>query len=284
MSGGGLGYTKLRELTGLLKASKIDFEVMITGRPGHGVALGREVKEGGFDALIVLGGDGTVSEVAKGLIGSEIPVANIPAGSGNDLAGTLGIPRDLKKALNVIFNAEIVKIDLFTDNGAVYAETIGSGFAADVVSSVAKMSRYVHGPAAYFAAVFKTLASFKSAMYKVVVDDNIWEGPASMVIINNTFRVGGGMKITPEASLDDGFLDIAIIKTSSKATLLALLPTVYSGKHVNSPYVTIMRGRSFVVEADRELIKMADGDIIGTLPMNVQILPGAMNFFRARKG
>ncbi len=283
MSGGGLGYTKMRELVNLLKARKIDFEAMITGRPGHAEQLGREVKENNFDALIVLGGDGTVSEVAKGLIGSEIPVANIPAGSGNDLAGTLGIPRDLDRALDLLMTAEIVKIDLFSDSGTVYTETIGSGFAADVVAAVAKLSRYVHGPAAYFAAVFKTLACFKSAHYRITIDGKTWEGPSSMVLINNTFRVGGGMKITPNAILNDGYLDIAIIKTASKATLLALLPTVYSGSHVNSPHVEIKKGQSFIVEADRELVKMADGDIIGTLPIEVQILPQAMNFFRARR-
>lgn len=282
-SGGGVGHAKLKEFLGILKGRNIKVETMVTQHPGHATELGLMVKEGDFDCLLVLGGDGTLSEVAKGFIGSEIPVATVPSGSGNDMAGALGIPRDLNQALNLLFEAEIVKIDLFTDGGTVYAETIGCGFVADVVASVAKLSRLIHGPAAYLAAVFDTLSRFKAANYRVTIDDEVWEGAASLIIINNSFRVGGGMKLTPDAKLDDGLLDIGIVKTASKVTLLTLLPRVYSGGHTKSPHVAIKRGRRISVHADRELIKSADGDIIGILPIEVEVIPAAMNFFRARK-
>ena len=256
---------------------------MITQSPGHGSELGKQVKEGDFDCLLVLGGDGTISEVAKGLIGSEIPVATVPCGSGNDLAGVLGIPRDLELALKILLEAEIVRIDLFNDEGVIFAETIGCGFVADVVASVVRLSRYIHGPKAYFIAVFDTMTRFKAAHYRINIDDYEWEGEASLVIINNTWRVGGGMKLTPDAVIDDGLLDIAVFTTSSKLTLLKLLPQVYSGNHIHSSDVIIKRGRKFTVEADRELMKTADGDIIGTLPIKVEIIPKAMNFLRARR-
>ena len=283
VSGGGLGRVKLREMIGLLKTRKVNFEVMVTQSPGHGAELGRIVKEGDFDCLLVLGGDGTISEVVKGLIGSEIPIATIPCGSGNDLAGVMGIPRDLERALEAITKAEIICIDLFTDEGVVFAETVGCGFVAEVVASVVKLSRYFHGPPAYFAGVFSTLTRFKSSHYRITIDDEVWEGEASLVIINNTWRVGGGMKLTPQAKIDDGWLDIAIVTTSSKAALLKLFPKVYSGRHTESQYVMIKRGRRFTVEAERELVKTADGDITGTLPIKVEILPKAMNFFRANE-
>jgi diacylglycerol kinase (ATP) len=281
-SGGGIGHAKLRQFLAILKGKNIKVEVMVTQYPGHAAELGHKVKEGDFDCLLVLGGDGTLSETVKGFIGAQIPVASVPSGSGNDIAGALGIPRNLNEALEILLNADIVALDLFTDNGVLYVETIGCGFVADVVVSVAKLSRYLHGPAAYFAAVFDTISRFIAANYRLTVDGEVWEGPSSLIIINNSFRVGGGMKMTPQAKLDDGLLDIAIVNTTSKMNLLSLLPRVYSGSHTKSPYVIIRRGRSFSVEADRELVKTADGEIVGTLPIKVEVLPRAMNFFRAR--
>jgi diacylglycerol kinase (ATP) len=283
VSGGGLGRVKLRELMGILKSRHINFEVMQTLNPGHGAELGRQVKNSAFDCLLVLGGDGTMSEVAKGLFGSPIPVATIPCGSGNDLAGTLGIPRDLEQAMDIIAKGNVITIDLFRDEGVLFTETIGCGFAAEVVSAVVKLSRFFHGPVAYLAGVFDVLSRFKSAHYKIQIDDTVWEGEASLVLINNSWRVGGGMKITPNAVLNDGWLDIAIFTATSKVTLLSILPRVYSGSHVNSPHIIITRGKHFVVEAERELIKMADGDIVGTLPIKVEIVPQSMNFFCAKR-
>jgi diacylglycerol kinase (ATP) len=283
VSGGGIGHIKLRELIGIMRTKGIDFEIMVTQAPGHATELGAKVKSrDDIDALIVLGGDGTMSEVVRGLYGSEIPVATVPCGSGNDLAGTLGIPRDLPLAVDILVNAEIINIDLFKDQNEIFAETIGCGFVADVVSAVVRLSRIFHGPLSYFAGVFDTLTHFKSANYKIDIDGELWEGGASMVIINNTWRVGGGMKITPNAIINDGLLDIAILTATSKTRLLSLFSKVYSGKHVGSPYITIRRGRNFTVEADRPLIKTADGEIIGNLPMKVNIIPQAMKFFRKK--
>lgn len=279
-SGGGTGAVRLRELLGLLKGRNVNVEVFTTQRPGHAIEFGRQVKEEDLDCMLVLGGDGTISEVAKGYIGAEAPVATIPCGSGNDLAGSLGIPRDLEEAVEIIYRGNIIKIDLFRDCGVVFAETVGCGFAADVVASAVKLSRYLHGPTAYFAGVLETLSHFKSADYDITIDDQTWKGKASMVIINNTFRVGGGMKITPDAVMDDGLLDIAIFKTSSKLALLRLLPKIYSGGHTKSPHVIIRRGKKFTIKADQPLRKMADGDIVGTLPIEVEVIPAAMNFFR----
>lgn len=283
VSGGGIGSAKLRELLGILRAKNLRFETFVSTQPGECIKFGEEVKNSDFDCLLVLGGDGTISEVAKGFIGSPIPVATIPCGSGNDVAGTLGIPRELDKAVEILFDPDFVQMDLFKDSGIVYTETIGCGFVAEVVKSVVRLSKVFHGSIAYFAGVFETMSKFKASAYKITVDDWSWEGRASMVIINNTWRVGGGMKITPEAVVDDGLLDIAIFTSTSRLTLLKLLPKVYSGGHVGSPHIKIMRGRKFSVEADKELIKTADGDIIGTLPIEVEILPGAMKFFCRRR-
>jgi len=281
-SGGGSGNIKLRELLGILRAKHINFETFVTQNPGEGASLGRQVKNSNFDCLLVLGGDGTISEVVKGFYGSPIPIATIPCGSGNDVAGTLGIPRDLNQAVDILLDPDFVQMDLFRDQGVLYTETIGCGFVAEVVESVVKLSRYFHGSVAYFAGVFDTISGFKAADYRISVDDWNWEGAASLVIINNTWRVGGGMKITPEARVDDGLLDLAIFTTSSRITLLSLLPKVYSGSHVNSPHIIIKRGKSFNIESNRELVKTADGEIVGTLPISVDILPGAMKFFRRK--
>ena len=258
----------------------MNYEVHTTLQPGHGEQLGRQVREGEYDSLFVLGGDGTMSEVARGFIGSQVPVANFPCGSGNDLAGALGMSRDLAKSLDSLQPAEIAPIVLIRDCGTIYTETIGTGFVAHVVDNVLKINRTIRGPAAYFASVFKTLARFQPAHYKITVDNEHWQGEASLVIVNNNFRVGGGMRITPDAKLDDGILDVAIFKSSSKMTLLSLLPKVYTGGHVGSEHIIMLRGRSVKVESDRELLKTADGDLVGKLPIDAEVIPQAMNFFR----
>ena len=280
-SGGGRGAVRTRELTNLLKGMNIEPDILISQKPGHAIELGRQVKAGDYGCLLVLGGDGTISEVVKGLYGSDIPVATIPCGSCNDLAGTLGIPRKLEQAIEVISQGKTIRIDLFKDYENICAETIGCGFAADVAAAAIRLSRHFSGPISYFAGVLETLSRFKTAEYHILIDGEEWQGFASMVLINNTYRVGGGMKLTPEAEIDDGYLDIIIVNTSNKYELLRLLPLVYSGRHVKSPNVIIRRGRKFKVDSSHRLRKMADGDIIGTLPMDVEIIPSAMNFICA---
>ena len=119
--------------------------------------------------------------------------------------------------MEILLDPDFVQMDLFRDEGILYTETIGCGFVADVVKAVVKLTRYFGGSAAYFIGVIDTISRFKAADYRIVVDDWKWEGVASLVIINNTWRVGGGMKITPDAIVDDGLLDIAIFTASSRA-------------------------------------------------------------------
>lgn len=247
--------------------------------------LRREAEEAvsrGAEALIVVGGDGMVSMGANLVAGTAMPLGIVASGTGNDMARGLGLPLDdpeaaidqvlaaLQRSPRVIDAARVRHGGLTTW----FCGALSAGFDARVNERANRMTR-PRGASRYTIAMLRELLSFKPIEYSLVVDGVARESRAMLIAVSNGISIGGGMKITPDAELDDGELDLFIVSALSKPRLLKLFPRVFSGQHVDEPEVEITRVRSVRIEA-ANVVAYADGERVGPLPVDVEIVPGAL--------
>jgi diacylglycerol kinase (ATP) len=232
-------------------------------------ALAAEAARDGLERVFVAGGDGTLHWAIQGLVGSETALAPIPLGSGNDLAMALATPLgSMERALDVGATAEIGSIDLAridtSSTSRHYSCVASCGFDA-AVNAVANRITAVSGPIIYVWAVLRTLAGFRPPHLHIEWDDGCWDAPAMFAVTANGSSYGGGMRIAPAASLVDGVLDVVVVKAVSKATLLAVFPKVFSGRHINHPAVIVGRGSRIRLQADPSGDLYGDGELVGSM-------------------
>lgn len=253
---------------------------------GHAVRelIGRDVRESqdmaheaveqGIDALVVVGGDGMVHLGLQAIGGTDIPFGVIPAGSGNDFARALGIPlKDSEAAADVVVAGRERKIDLGRSGEQWFGGVVAAGFDARVNDRANRM-RWPRGRARYNIAMLAELSVFRPVPYVLTLDGDVWETSAMLVTIGNTPSYGGGMKVTPDAVLDDGLLDVMVVKPLSKVRFLRVFPKVYSGTHIALPLVEVRRAREVRVEAPG-ITTYVDGERLGPLPLTFEAVPAA---------
>jgi diacylglycerol kinase (ATP) len=237
----------------------------------------------GIDALVVVGGDGTVNLAVQHLAGTGVPLGVVPAGTGNDFATSLGIPQlEPERAADVIAAGVVRRIDLARVSSVdgdprFYVTVLASGFDSRVNDRANRM-RFPRGDSRYRIAILLEFLRLAPIPYRVTVDDVDLVGPFVMASVGNTRTYGGGIPICPDADPGDGRLDVTVVSASGRLRLLRLLPTVYRGTHVEHPEVTTLRGRHVRLEA-ADVTAYADGDPVGALPLSIDVLPGALGVF-----
>lgn len=262
---------------------------VMASRHGAGLVVSRKVTdlaeqarraaEDGVERLLVAGGDGTMHHAAQGLAGTECAMGVIPLGSGNDFAGTLGIPPDLEVAVERAVKGEIRRIDLAKVGETYCIGYAGVGFDSEVTRFANEIT-FLRGPLIYFYAVIHTLITFQPPRMKVVWDGGAFEGKVMFTVVNNLPRFGGGMKIAPDAKIDDGLLDLVLVKEVPKSVLLSIFPKVYSGRHVGHPAVTIVRTRRAEITIDRTMTMYGGGEPLRPVEagetVGVEVVPGGL--------
>lgn len=240
------------------------------------------------DAFVVVGGDGMVNLGANLVAGTKVPLGIVPSGTGNDMARSLGLPYDnteaaveaLGEALQhpprVIDAARISYTD--DETGATaerwFACALSAGFDA-TVNERANLMRHPKGPSRYIIALGIELAKLKPYHYTLTLDGVEQTVDANMVSIGNGVSLGGGMKITPDARLDDGLLDVMIVRPLSRVNFVRIFPSVFKGEHVRHPKVSILRAKDVRIAGDGVVI-YADGERVGRAPAEVRLVPGAL--------
>jgi diacylglycerol kinase (ATP) len=239
----------------------------------------------GTDGLVVVGGDGMVSLGANLLAGTEVPLGIVAAGTGNDFARGLGLPFEDPAAGTDALIAGLGRAPRRIDLALVthgehrtwVACVISTGFDAVVNERANRMTR-PRGPSRYTFALARELATFSPRTYSITVDGVRRVQRAMLVSVANNASLGGGMLIVPHAELADGLLDVLIVHPLSRAGLLAVFPKVFAGEHTNHPAVEFLRGRRISIEAD-DIVAYGDGERLGPLPIEVEIVPGAISVF-----
>jgi diacylglycerol kinase (ATP) len=237
--------------------------------------LARASVADGAESLVVCGGDGMVHLAVQALAGSDTSLGLIPAGTGNDVARYLGIPRnDPQAAADVVVGSRVRSIDLARAGGTHFITVLAAGFDSKVNERANKMT-WPRGQMRYNLATLAELRVFQPLPYVLDLDGEERRLDAMLVAVGNGPSFGGGLRITHGASIDDGWLDVVVIKPMSKVELVKTYPKLYYGGHVHHPQYEHHRVRSVTVAAPG-VVAYADGERIGMLPLTVQVVPSSL--------
>jgi YegS/Rv2252/BmrU family lipid kinase len=229
---------------------------------------GRAVAAG--ETIVALGGDGLLRPIAGALKGTESAVAIIPCGRGNDFARVLGVPKDPAEAARVAVEGEERLVDVANVEGTPYMGIASFGFDSEC-NRVANEAKLIKGNAVYVYSALRTIATWKPAAFTVKVDGEQHEFSGYSVAVGNAKAFGGGMIILPQAELDDGKLDVMLVKDSPRLRYLSGVVKTFKAAHTDSPYVEFLRGEEIEVSADRPFAIYADGDPIGATPAMIRV-------------
>ena len=277
-SGQGRGASMGTKVAGYCSSHSISYEI-ITGASAPALTQGLKARVAKnpteIDGVIAVGGDGLAHLILQIAVPLDIPVAFIPAGTGNDLVRTLGWSVDeITAYLQRIFQTPSVRIALGLVDGEWFAAVLSSGFDS-VVNERANALTWPKGPMRYNAAIALELPKFKPAHYEIHLDDRVISTQAMLIAIGNGRSYGGGMKVCPNADIQDGLFDVMVLKPISIPEFIRVFPKVYSGKHISHPEVDIYRSKRVRIEADT--VAYADGERIGQLPISAECVTGALS-------
>lgn len=247
------------------------------------VELAAKATKDGYDMVVAVGGDGTIHYVLTGIVQTltsqepsikKTALGIIPLGRGNDIARTLKIPTDPKTACQILLAGKKKLMDVAYTGKNFYIGVAGVGFDSEA-TRLANETKLKGGwlPAVfvYGYSVLRALINYQAKQVKITYDEGCFEGKVMLAAISNGQAYGGGMYITPIAEVDDGLLDICIIKEISKLKLIANFPKVLRGTHIGHPYIEYIRSKKVQVEATG-LELYGDGEYLEETPLKVEIL------------
>ncbi|CAN7215557.1 diacylglycerol kinase [Microbacterium sp. LjRoot45] len=278
------------EVSARLRGHGIRVAVISGGSAADSSSLLRAALDVGTDAVLVAGGDGTVNLAIQELAGTNTPLGIVPVGTGNDFAAALGL-RELRAEATAaaVIAGRTRRVDLARatradDSSRLYATVLAAGFDSKVNDRANGMT-WPRGHSRYDIAVLIEFLRLRDLPFRVELegadgDVEVLDGPLVLASVGNGPTYGGGIRICPEATLDDGLLDITLVRPAGRLRLLRLLPRVYRGTHASSPDVVMRRARSVRLDAPA-LTAYADGDPLGALPVRVDAVPGALTVFTA---
>ena len=224
--------------------------------------------------VIAVGGDGLLHNVLQHVVPRQIPLAMIPAGTGNDFVRTLGWNLDsLDPQLEAVANQSATSVDVGLVDGEWFAAILSTGFDS-VVNERANTLAWPKGPMKYNAAIAIELPRFKPRHYEITLDDRTISTEAMLIAVSNGRSYGGGMLVCPNANIVDGLFDVMVLHPVSTIEFIKVFPKVFAGTHISHPAVEIVRSRSVRIES--KAIAYADGERIGQLPIAAECIPGAL--------
>lgn len=279
-AGRGRSVKIMQRVIEILEEKRTKFKVKETEYPGHATIIAKEAIQNGFKSIIAVGGDGTILEVANGMIGGKATMGIIPAGTGNDFIKTVGIPNDPEIAVNILLEEKQKMIDIgLADDKRYFLNVSGTGFDVEVLKNTEKIKGFLTGLTAYYTAVLMAVFGYKFKKVILKTKDMVIEKNVLLVAVANGIAYGGGMKVAPEASVEDGLLDVTIVEKMPRWKIPFQLPKFIKGEHQKLKYICKFKCESVTIETEKaEPINM-DGEIIGTTPVTFSVKRNAINVF-----
>lgn len=285
-AGNGLPVTALNAVEKRFKERGVMYTVYNTEYQGHATDLAKQAAGSKrFDCIVSIGGDGTVREVALGLMYSDAVMGIIPCGSGNDFVRPLGIPTDYLTAADILVDGDTICIDAGKANDEVFFNVAGFGFDVDVLDNV-ELYKYKmkNGRLAYIMGLLRAVLGLKSRDVSITLPDGrLIKRKALMVAAGNGTHIGSGMEIAPYADLRDGLLEISIIHDVTKLNAIYALPRFLNGKLFGTKYTTSLKVEEFTADCEPHSRIQVDGERMEGTPVTFKILPKALNI-RVPKG
>jgi len=256
----------------IIPSSRFIPEVIFTERPGHATEIAAKAIANGADIIVASGGDGTVNEVACALVDTNIPMGILPAGSGNGLARCLGISMSYALALRTIIRGNTKLMDVATVNDKLYTSIAGIGFDAFVAQKFAESS--IRGMISYMQIILNEFSSYKPLTYNLTIDGEDFEKQALMIVFANSNQFGFNTKIAPDAKVDDGYLDICVVKKMPVTQLLNVGYNTMRGTLGNTGFAEYFRGKEISITNIHDPLMNIDGEPkIMNSPVSIKIKP-----------
>ena len=280
------GHGKAGKVVGkvdhLLRTAGVEHEIVLSESAADLETRVRRAATDGATVVGCIGGDGTVGLAANGLIGMDATLAIFPSGTADDFAGSIGL-KGLESAVRAVAAGNATRIDtgvVHTEERTRYYVAIAScGFDSEVNEAANAMTVRLGGTGTYVAALIKTLSRFTPAGFTMDLDGEVVRGQHMLVAVGNSISYGGGMKVTPGASVVDGLLDVCMLRALSKPAFLRAFPRVFRGTHVTHPAVRMARVQRIHIEADRRVLVYADGERVGPAPATIEVAPRSLSVF-----
>jgi YegS/Rv2252/BmrU family lipid kinase len=275
------------ELARRAAAAGLEGATLFSERQGHLAELAREAALDGAELLVVVGGDGSVNEVANGLagLGRQPEVAVVPRGTGWDFSRTFGIPRKVDDAVHVALEGNVRTIDVGlasyrawdgSDATASFANVASAGMSGAIAKRANETTKALGGKASYLWATFAVFSGWEATEIEVAVDGERRTGRMFDVVVANGRFFGGGLEVCPEAEPDDGLFDVLTIGDVTKRDLVQTMPKMYRGTHLPHPKAELLRGSSVTVTTETPLPIELDGEQPGTTPVTFEVVAGAL--------
>lgn len=282
-------YRKWPVINELLQSGGMSFEYQYTEGPGHAIELAREATASGYQFVVAVGGDGTVNEVANGILqardSSEATIGIISTGTGGDFIRTAGIIRDYIKASSCLHGAERRMIDVgvvdFTKNNQpsrrYFINSAGVGFDAQAIEAASRLPKIFGGTVPYVLGLLKSVISYRNKLLEVCFNDRCEQRKVLTMVMANGCYFGGGMCIAPNADIYDGVFDVVCVGDVGKIDLLKTFPKIYKGTHITHPLMEIERSSHVEIKSADKVFIEADGEFLGECPASFRIIPAALS-------
>ena len=279
-----MGVRVIDRVRPIFADAAIELDVRVTERVGHANEIARTLDLDSIDGVCVVGGDGTIHEVTDGLMHRNetalVPIGIIPAGTGNAVAQHLRCDCQLEAARRIVAGQtqglDVVRVT-FQDRIVHCVNIVGWGVVSDINSTAERM-RFMGSNRYTIAALWHILAP-RVRRATLVLDDKTFTDEFLFVMACNTKYTGAGMKLAPQAEIGDGFIDVAVIRRTSRWQMLSLFRKVFDGSHVDLKCMEFHRVRSFSIQTiERDRMNL-DGEMKGNSPMSATVLPSALSIF-----
>src|SRR5690554_2396462 len=266
------------EVAAAFDQTKFDVIIRITGYPDHATEIAREAVKNRFNYVLTAGGDGTVNEVAKVLVNTDTTLGIIPFGSGNGLARELNIPMDSEKAIDIILKGHTRTIDYGVANDHIFFCTCGFGFDAFVSDRFAEEKK--RGPLGYVRNVLESVVDFKAEEYELTYDDGSLTEKAFILTCANASQYGNEAYIAPGASMDDGKMNVSILKPLNALEMPQTTIQLFTKNIDKNSKMTTLLTRNLLIKRSKAGVMHIDGEPIQTgSEINVKIVHKGLKVF-----
>lgn len=278
------GRIAIQKAVPMFQRLGIHCDVKISEFAGHTIQLAQEFVPSGYDGIIAVGGDGTLFELLNGLLKTrpnfDLPIGQIPVGTGNSFIKDLAI-ETIEDAVGRIAAGETAPIDVgifkYAEGEHYFINLLGTGFVANVAHRAGKYKRL--GSLSYVIGVFEEVVRLKAMPVEITIDGQVYQRDYIFAEICNSTKTGGNMIMAPAARINDGFLDVVLLNRISRLNLLKIFPQIFKGTHVNDAHVETFRGQQIKIVTESPQRLTPDGEVFGTTPIEVSILPNKINMF-----
>lgn len=273
------GLRRVKDLDDLVRSNldntRFEHHVRMTSKPGDAFQIATAALEENFNIIVAVGGDGTINDISKAIEGKEVVLGIIPNGSGNGLARHLEIPLDLGEAIRVINKHKVKTIDTASLNGYTFVSIAGVGFDARVANRYRKVRR--RGFYGYFRIVVLEYFGYRERSYFLEVDGVPMERDALFISIANSNQFGYGTIIAPSAQLDDGLLNIVVVKKFPLTELPHIMQLLFTHRIDISPYVETLTGKEIRIVRNKGKWVNIDGEAVRTDPfVEISVKPSSL--------